>query len=533
MTSKKRQELAQQQTQELTARIETLANDVNHVLDMPNFDLHVERGHRSYMIEMLAKESLVRKYAKWLEQNGGHASIVVLTYNNRRRVMYRYSTTADYTPLPPATRFDRECKCWHCGKPVPAWWRCRERGCNAYTCDACGSLANSSRCPLHAGISDHKTPDYKPTAPHRFTVGLEIETERRLPDMTRKAMCTSPLIAGWSHDVSLPDHALEYQTQPLTIFDMPGLINLVRRLPECKLGKAGGHMHVSRTPRQTCGRWWHALAALNKRQARALNMRHTDESRWCKLRDGYYHGKSTAVNGDHEATIELRTFGHWDKSTVDKLAPAVEWVHAMWRMFEQVPKGHLRTETILKYAYQTATRLTTHPKPLETRLDEYKAARKKERDTLREEQRKHVVRNIEASKRARMSHGGDLDRRLWAQRMSVKERTRERIRNCYNDAYLCFVWPNDKHAAAIIVRNAIRFGEVPQVMGNKVTGGEMDVPPMGRRVAVNILRTRRARASHGKNPSYTRGQLFRILAKRAGMRVNKAGDYGLYTLTKA
>lgn len=105
--------------------------------------------------------------------------------------------------------------------------------------------------------------------------------------------------------------------------------------------EAGGHIHVERslTGHQSCRGWEIALSGLTGDQARALNMRHATPGRnyYCKLYEGDHRGKHCAVNGEHERTIELRTFGAWDCSTACKLAPAIKWVHGMWEWFESWP----------------------------------------------------------------------------------------------------------------------------------------------------------------------------------------------------
>ena len=72
---------------------------------------------------------------------------------------------------------------------------------------------------------------------------------------------------------------------------------------------SGGHMHISRTGRQTPARWYWALEALDETQCEALNMRHMTDTRWCELIHGDYCGKDTAINDTHRHTIEFRTFG--------------------------------------------------------------------------------------------------------------------------------------------------------------------------------------------------------------------------------
>ncbi|MBW3089197.1 hypothetical protein KIH81_00475 [Bifidobacterium sp. 82T25] len=187
-----------------------------------------------------------------------------------------------------------------------------------------------------------------------FTFGLEIEvggwhdTER---------MKDSSLIAGWCTDGSLHhDGALEYQTQPMTMDDLPSIVRLVSGIdPDNDNSQAGGHMHVSRTPKQTPSRWYWALTALDKEQCEKLNMRHMTNSRWCELTHGHYNGKATAINDQHAATIEFRTFGPWWKDTANRLAPAVNYMHTMWRFFQRHPLYSLKRDDIIRMS-RTACR---------------------------------------------------------------------------------------------------------------------------------------------------------------------------------
>ena len=190
--------------------------------------------------------------------------------------------------------------------------------------------------------------------PDMFTVGLEIEVNGG-HDMDR--MKDSGLIAGWCSDLSL-DEGLEYQTRILTAEDFDGIRRLVESI-HCESdepGRAGGHMHVRRTSRQTPGRWYWALRGLSDRQARALNMRHATDCRWCRLVHGDYTGKAVAVNDNHAGTIELRTFARWDGTTAHRLRPALEWAHHMWRYFQEHEPYRLTTADIMRESAHSAYR---------------------------------------------------------------------------------------------------------------------------------------------------------------------------------
>ncbi|KFI93230.1 hypothetical protein BISA_1396 [Bifidobacterium saguini DSM 23967] len=192
-----------------------------------------------------------------------------------------------------------------------------------------------------------------------FTVGLEIEIDG-VHD--RHEIQEHHLIAAWSRDGSLHNGgSCEYQTQPMTMHDLHDITRLVETIPD-HAGNAGGHMHISRTPRQTAGRWYWALKGLTDNQAASLNMRHATGCHWCHLTHLQYHGKDTAVNDDHETTIELRTFGAWNANTADQLAAAINWAHGMWRFFQKHPRGSLKTRDIMATS-RTMHANATQPQP--------------------------------------------------------------------------------------------------------------------------------------------------------------------------
>lgn len=265
--------------------------------------------------------------------------------------------------------------CMSCRKDLcdDCAWTCCE--CGRHVCDNCAyscTYCDRTLCYLCVNYPfDDEDTDHDPSAPWcpacvaervgkypryvnpytrpgrtpHLTIGLEIEVDGNHDHDT---IAASDLIAGWSRDLSLGSDGWEYQTQPLatdpaTIDRLHDLVGSIE--PRFSQEEAGGHIHISRTDQQTGGRWLNALKGLDEEQAIWLNMRHAgDGNRWCKL-DPYCHGKTAAVNDDHDDTIELRTFGPWNADTVDLLRPAVDWIRIMWRFFQNHP-GRLRNTDI-------------------------------------------------------------------------------------------------------------------------------------------------------------------------------------------
>jgi len=246
--------------------------------------------------------------------------------------------------------------CWDCAM------RCDE--CGDTLCRDCAEWdGDSAYCPdCWEDLCERRNdPDYAASPcwlkmqehPHMLTIGLEIEVNG---EHDRDTLRNHPLIAGWCPDLSLDDDGCEYQTRILTredfqtISELAASIHTESREPD----RAGGHMHVRRTSRQTPSRWYWALGALNSRQAADLNMRHATGARWCALEHDYYSGKGTAVNADHANTIELRTFGRWDETTAHKLRPALEWASHMWRYFENHERHTLKIRDITRESAKSA-----------------------------------------------------------------------------------------------------------------------------------------------------------------------------------
>lgn len=247
--------------------------------------------------------------------------------------------------------------------------------CDDYVCDDCRSVCENCGEILCGGCVEwdddygycptcmeniRKYPEYSRerlermrSHDHMFTVGLEIEINGGHDHDMLKG---NPLIAGYCRDGSLWDGGMEYQTDILFTTDFDAIATLVEsiRTESDEPERAGGHMHVRRTRRQTASRWYWALKGLTDQQARHLNMRHTTGCRWCELRHGDYSGKDTAVNDDHDDTIELRTFARWDETTAHRLTPALEWAHHMWRYFEHHDLYQLKTAGIMRESARSA-----------------------------------------------------------------------------------------------------------------------------------------------------------------------------------
>ncbi|MBT1167263.1 hypothetical protein [Bifidobacterium simiarum] len=226
---------------------------------------------------------------------------------------------------------------------------------DCFRCRACHDEYRGDRCdPVY-----HSPYEGLPWETRAFTYGIEIEIDG---PHDREPMKRNALIAGWCPDGSLDDDGSEYQTQPLAW--NPDTLKAINRLIESipDMGdRAGGHIHIKRTPRQSAARWYWALAGLTDQQAQALNMRHTSQDRWCRLTHGDYSGKTVAVNDRHDTTIELRTFGRWNHATAPKLTPALTWLHTMWRFFQNHPLYGLDHEDIRTMSHVAARNAIPRP----------------------------------------------------------------------------------------------------------------------------------------------------------------------------
>ena len=254
--------------------------------------------------------------------------------------------------------------CEHCGDEICRDCLRRCADCDEIFCEECLQWDEDAEVDLCPGCMEgrcKKTPKYDAERVARmrsharmFTVGLEIEINGT---HDADALKDNPLIAGYCRDGSLYHRdGMEYQTQMLfadEFDDICGLVESIHTVSD-EPERAGGHMHVRRTSRQTPSRWYWALKGLDGRQAVNLNMRHVIDARWCLLTHGSYSGKNTAVNADHDKTIELRTFGRWDETTAHRLRPALEWAHHMWRYFQNHDLYQLKTADIMRESAKSA-----------------------------------------------------------------------------------------------------------------------------------------------------------------------------------
>lgn len=451
--------------------------------------------------------------------------------------------------------FDSEDEwCAQCGTPIDPdsdeYYSCDAFRCDAVLCENCGGgMICGYYCPRHRGnelLTDSMEPSYVyPYAfvtANQFTFGVEIEIESELSDDFAEDVANSDIIAGWDKDASLDQNGVELQTNILNMSKLPALQQLVEGIPECG-ENSGGHIHVSRTPNQCASRWYWALRGLDAAQCRLLNMRHLDGyDYWCALTHGEYTGKHTAVNDEHEDTIELRTFGCWYEGSAGRLVPAVKWIRAMWRFFEKHPRGTVSASLIERYASCMADNVTDTPRrTLDERLAavrRVKAAREAEKERERREHaariRRNVEKNLNASRAARRSHGETLPATLEYRRHDERrERGRKRVEERLSAPELCYALPSSNlrplHRYVQMATVMIEAGDRAVVLNSFRLHNAYSGEPLWRgceyvsrhgetamRVAENIIRSRIARASHGKPTTETLERTALRLFKRAG-----------------
>ena len=504
-------------------------------------------------------------YAEWIERDGtaqrlfkaycdkwpdGTAQCVAIgdefyvRFQNGE--MRRVDSAADFE--------DETAWCAQCGTPIDtagsAYYCCDEYSCDAVLCEDCGGCGNNYYCPCHRIneiFSDGKDCEYAYPYAHghdgQFTFGVEIELESELDADFVENVTNSDIIAGWDKDPSLGANGVELQTNILDMSKLTALRKLVERIPDYG-ENAGGHIHVARTVNQCASRWYWALRGLDETQCERLNMRHISDNYWCQLNHGDYTGKHTAVNAEHQDTIELRTFDCWYEDSADKLVPAVKWIRAMWRFFEKHPRGTVKAETIEQYASCMANNVADTPcLTLDERLVVARraaAARKAEEEWRRQaravEIRRNVESNIRASRKARKSHGNTTSSTLaWDARQIRRARSREDIDGRLANTTSAYAFPSHNlrplHTyLKMATKRIVEHGETFRSIGSfsiyhAATGeliwcgfedysyGRCDTAQL---VIENIMRSRVARASHGRPTTESLERTALRLYKRAG-----------------
>lgn len=452
--------------------------------------------------------------------------------------------------------FDDEAAwCSQCGAPVDIdnddYYCCDADGCDSVLCDYCGGsmTCGDYYCPRHrlsSMLRYVKEPEYVyPYAfgdGNQFTFGVEIELESELSEEFMENVADSDLIAGWDNDPSLDSCGVELQSNILDMSKLSDLRRLIEDIPEYG-ENAGGHIHVARTPNQCTSRWYWALRGLDVSQCQRLNMRHMGDDYWCSLTHGDYTGKHVAVNDEHQDTIELRTFDCWYAGTADKLVPAVKWIRAMWRFFEKYPRGTIDATAIEKYASCMADNVTDTPsRTLEERLEDAhraKAARKAEEERERarraDETRRRVEKNVRESRRARKSHSDSTSAVVaWREHGKRRERGRERVEENLSSGYYVYAFPSRHlkplHIYLRMVDARLEHGGTFRSLSNFFIYHPYDgatvwdgyaylYRPEGdmvARVVNNIIRSRIARASHGKPTRESLERTALRLLKHAG-----------------
>lgn len=506
-------------------------------------------------------------YEEWIKRDG-NAQRLFKAYHNRwpegdarcaavgDEFYVRFGNGDEMRRVYNVGDFDNEGEwCSQCGTPIDTdngdYYSCDVWNCEAVLCDDCGCnlTCDGYYCPQHRGsetLMGGKESEY--VYPYafgdgdQFTFGVEIELESSLSEEFVENVTNSDIIAGWDKDASLENgNGVELQSNILTMAELPALKRIIEGIPEYG-ENAGGHIHVARTNNQCASRWYWALRGLNASQCRRLNMRHIDDDYWCSLVHGEYTGKHTAVNNEHADTIELRTFDCWYEGSANKLIPAVKWARAMWRFFEKHPRGTVGASSIEQYSSCMADNVADTPRrTLAERLNEarhVKAARKAEEERERRERaaeiRRNVEKNVRASRAARHSHGDTLPAMLeYRKHEKHRERGRKRVEERLLPPELCYALPSRN------LRPLHHYVQTATVMietGGKAPGldsfhlyhahsGESlwdGYEYMGRhggtaaRVAENIIRSRIARASHGKPTAEPLERTALRLLKRAG-----------------
>lgn len=503
-------------------------------------------------------------YSEWIERNG-IPQYLFKTYCNRwpegtaecvaiGDEFYIRTNDGEMRRVYDDTDFeDKTAWCAQCGTPLnpsSTWYDCDAYGCDAILCEECeGRLEVGCYCPRHRGnamlLTSRETEYIYPYAfgnGDQFTFGVEVEMESELDTDFAVDITDSDLIAGWGNDQSLGTGGVELQTNILDMSKLPALRELVERIPDYG-ENAGGHIHVARTRGQCASRWYWALRGLDGTQCERLNMRHMSDDYWCGLNHGEYTGKHTALNDEHAGTIELRTFDCWYEGSAGKLEPAVKWIRAMWRFFEKHPRGTVSADAIGQYASCMADNVIDTPRlTINERLDAAhraaavrKAKEELERKEHAEEVRRKVEANVRASRRARASHG-DTRRAYqeWCDNQNRRLIRSKDIKERLHSTAHPYAFPSRnmrplhiylRCATKMVVGKGESFRSLDYFRVYNAAGGETiwDGDDYYHRHSVdaqwvleNILRNRKARASHGKPTVESLERTALRLYKRAG-----------------
>lgn len=504
-------------------------------------------------------------YTEWIDRSGT-PQYLFKTYRNRwpdstaecvaiGDEFYIRTNDGEMRRVYDDTDFENETAwCAQCGTPLDpssAHYDCESYDCDAIICEDCdGGQHGGCYCPRHRDTAtlskSPKEPEY--TYPYafgdgtQFTFGIEIEIESGLDTDFAQDVADSSLIAGWGHDPSLGSSGVELQTNILDMSQLPAMRELIECIPDYG-DDAGGHIHVARTSNQCASRWYWALRGLDETQCERLNMRHMSDDYWCSLDHGEYRGKHTAVNDEHSDTIELRTFDCWYAGNAGKLVPAVRWVRAMWRFFEKHPRGTIEADVIEQYASCMADNVTDTPThTLSERLDTARraaAARKARKELERKECAKEIRRkveaNVRASRRARASHGDTHSAcQAWKGNQTRRAIRRNDITERLASGAYPYAFPSQnlrplhiylQCATKMIVEHGESYRSLSRFCIYHPAGGEViwDGYDYFRRshtdtqwILESILRSRVARASHGKPTVESLERTALRLYKRAG-----------------
>lgn len=214
----------------------------------------------------------------------------------------------------------------------------------------------------------------------------------------------------------------------------------------------------------------------------------------------------------------------------------------MWRFFERHPRGTVSASLIESYASCMADNVTDTPRrTLDERLNAarsakaaHKAAEERERRERAAKIRRNVEANVRASRAARCSHGQTLFATLEYRRHEKRrERGRKLVKERLSAPELCYTLPSRNlrplHRYAQVATFVAMAGDRAPIFdsfhlyhaysGENIWNGYEYMYRHGEtamRVVANIVRSRIARASHGKPTVETLERTALRLYKRAG-----------------